>query len=147
MEAVVLIGLQGSGKSSFCQQHLADTHVRINLDMLRTRSRESILFEACLKAKQPCVIDNTNPTRAERQRYIAEAKAAGFAVHGYYFQSQIEACKRRNAARDRVVPLPGLLGTYNRLEAPVLSEGFDKLYYVKLKEPHGFAIEEWKDEV
>ncbi len=63
MEAIIFIGLQASGKSSFYKEKFIDTHIRINLDMLKTRYREKVLFDACLKAKQPLVIDNTNPTR------------------------------------------------------------------------------------
>ncbi|MEQ9548531.1 MAG: hypothetical protein RIM23_02765 [Coleofasciculus sp. G3-WIS-01] len=44
MEAVILIGIQASGKSSFCRDRLYNTHIRINLDMLKTRHREAILY-------------------------------------------------------------------------------------------------------
>ena len=43
MEAVILIGIQGSGKSTFYRERFFDTHVRINLDMLKTRQREKLL--------------------------------------------------------------------------------------------------------
>jgi len=37
MEAVIFVGLQAAGKSTFYRERFFDTHVRINLDMLRTR--------------------------------------------------------------------------------------------------------------
>jgi predicted kinase len=43
MEAVILIGIQGSGKSTFCRERFFNTHIRINLDMLKTRHRERYL--------------------------------------------------------------------------------------------------------
>ena len=149
MEAVILIGIQGSGKSTFYRRQFFDTHVRINLDMLKTRHREKCLLEACLAAKQPFVVDNTNPARADRRCYIEAAKAAGFTVTGYYLQSKIEGCRMRNQNRptSQVVPLKGLLGTAGRLDLPSLEEGFDKLYYVRLGDDGGFVVEEWKDEV
>ena len=149
MEAVILIGIQASGKSTFCKQRLFDTHVRINLDMLRTRHREQRLLTACIEAKQPFVVDNTNPTKEDRARYIAAAKDAGFRVVGYYFASKVEECKERNVGRetDQVVPLPGLLGTYGRLELPDRSEGYDELYYVTVTNDGGFDLSEWTDEV
>jgi len=73
MEALILIGMQASGKSTFFKQRLADTHVRINLDMLRSRAREMVLLRACLEARQPFVVENTNCTREGRQRHIAPA--------------------------------------------------------------------------
>jgi predicted kinase len=145
MEIIIFIGLQGSGKSTFYKRTLSDTHVRLNLDMLKTRHREQVLLKACLEAKQPVVIDNTNPTPEDRARYIAPAKAAGFRVIGYYFQSKIEDCKRRNSQRPakEVVPLPALLGTASRLVPPTPQEGFDELRYIRISDDGNFVQEEW----
>ena len=66
MEAVLFIGIPGSGKSSFFKERFFSTHVRISLDLLRTRHREELLLEACLGTEQRFVIDNTNPTTSER---------------------------------------------------------------------------------
>ena len=76
MDAVLLIGIQGSGKSWFFNERFRDTHVRLNLDMLRTRHRESVLLKACIDTQQPFVVDNTNPTIQDRARYIEPAKQA-----------------------------------------------------------------------
>jgi predicted kinase len=48
MEIVILMGIPASGKSTFYQQRFSTTHLRINLDMLRTRRRECSLFDWCL---------------------------------------------------------------------------------------------------
>lgn len=149
MEALIFVGLQACGKTTFCRERFYGTHIRLSMDMLKTRHREKILFDACLAAKQPVVIDNTNPSPAERQRYIEPAKTARFRVVGYYFQSRIEDCKARNARRSakEIVPTQGLLGTYNRLTRPTLAEGFDQLWYVRIGPDEKFVIEEWCDEV
>lgn len=149
MEAVILIGLQASGKSTFYRERFFNTHVRINLDMLKTRHRERRLMQVCLETQQPFVIDNTNPTREDRRPYIEAAKAARFRVVGYYLQSRVEECKGRNEGRPECqqVPLPGLLGTYKRLELPSLNEGFDELHYVKIGDDGRFLVERWSDEV
>jgi len=82
MEAVIFIGIQASGKSSFYRERFFNTHVRINLDMLKTAHRQQVLLDACLASKQPFVIDNTNATIAKRSMFISAAKAAGFRVVG-----------------------------------------------------------------
>ncbi len=150
MEAIIFIGVQGSGKSSFYLERFFRTHVRINLDMLRTRHRERLLLGACIEGKAQFVIDNTNPTVSERAVYIEAARAAGFRIIGYYFRSVITDAIRRNnerAANERV-PVKGVLGTHRCLQLPKLTEGFDTLYYVSLDEVSGkFLIEEWQDEV
>ena len=149
MESVILIGLQASGKTTFYRERFFNTHVRVSLDLLKTRHREMRFMQVCLETQQPFVIDNTNPTKEERRRYIEAAKAARFRVVGYYLQSRVEECKGRNQGRceNQQVPLVGLLGTYKRLELPSLSEGFDELHYVRLAEVGGFVIERWSDEV
>ena len=80
MQLIIFTGVQASGKSSFYLLNLAHSHLRINLDMLKTRHRENMIFEACLASKTKMVIDNTNPTKADRARYIQRAKDAGFEV-------------------------------------------------------------------
>jgi predicted kinase len=143
MEAIIFIGLQASGKSSFYREKFSDTHMRINLDMLKTRHREKILFNACLEAKQPLVIDNTNPTIEDRKRYISIAKEKQFQIIGYYFKADLEKCKLRNNQRDRSIPLIALLATYQKLQIPTYQEGFDRLYYVSIDKNNSFVVEEW----
>ena len=149
MEAVIFVGLQGAGKTTFYKERFFATHLRLNLDMLKTRHRERRLLQACVETRQPLVVDNTNPTCAERQVYIRAAKEAGFRVVGYYFRSRIEDCQRRNQQRpaEQRVPLRGILGTAGHMELPSLAEGFDELHYVRIDESGGFVVEVWRDEV
>ena len=149
MEAVIFIGIQGSGKSSFYKERFFDTHVRINLDMLRTKRRQQLLLAACIEAGQPFVVDNTNVTAAARSYFIAPARAAGFRVTGYYFRSDVRAALARNSRRAGAacVPDKALLGTYKRLELPGRGEGFDALFYVRVGETGEFLLEEWADEI
>jgi predicted kinase len=149
MFALIFCGVQGCGKTTFYRTRFFDTHVRISLDMLRTRNREDIFLRACIEAKQPFVVDNTNPTVEERAKYLAAAKAGQFGVVGYYFESKIEDVLRRNDMRPEPqrVPRAGIFGTYSRLRVPTLAEGFDELYYVRIDEKGEFVVETWRDEV
>lgn len=146
MEAVIFVGLQASGKSSFYKERFFSTHVRISLDLLRTRNRERRLLKVCLETQQPFVIDNTNPTRQERATYIEAAEAGRFSIVGYYFRSKAGECLARNQKRTEQVSDVGILSTAKKLQLPTLEEGFDKLKYVRLTES-GFVVEEWKHEV
>lgn len=149
MEAVILIGLQASGKSTFYQQRFFATHLRISLDMLRTRHRERVLVRACLDLGQPFVVDNTNPSADERAAYIGPARAAGFRVSGYLLQSQVADCIERNAARSGAarVPAKAIAGTSRRLQRPAYAEGFDALHAVRMDSAGGFIIEDWRNGV
>jgi predicted kinase len=146
MTLILFIGIPATGKSSFFQERFFRSHVRINLDMLKTRHREQLLVEACLVGKAAFVVDNTNLTRSDRERYIAPAKAAGFRVVGYFFESRVADASRRNAERhdlDRV-PDKAIPGCSNRLELPSYDEGFDELLFVRLVDGDQFFVEEWK---
>jgi predicted kinase len=143
MEVVMLIGIQGSGKSTFARRFI-DSHVRLNLDMLRTRHREGLLFAACLQAKAPVLIDNTNVTREQRRRFLEPALAAGFSVRGFYFVPLLEECIGRNARRSKPVPEGALHGTLRRLEPPTRAEGFAELHAVRIVGAD-FAVEEYAD--
>ena len=142
MEAVIFTGIQASGKSTFYKERFFDTHVRINLDMLRTRHREAILLRACFEARQRFVVDNTNPTRADRARYIAQARAAGFRVVSYYFETDVPGALQRNARRvgKSRVPIVGIHGTRRRLEPPSADEGFDEMYVVRITPDGEFEV-------
>ncbi len=136
MHAVIFIGIQGSGKTTFYRERFFDTHVRISLDVLRTRHREAVLLQACILAQQPFVVDNTNVLAAERAVYIEAAKRAGFRVTGYYFATSVRAAIARNQQREgkQAIPVKGLLGTYKRLQPPRREEGFDELFEARIEE-------------
>lgn len=148
-EVIIFIGIPGSGKSTFFRKNFFDTHVRINLDMLKTRNREKIIFEACLLAKQSVVIDNTNVQRVDRERYITAAKERGFSVIGYFLRSSLQECLKRNKSRElnRFVPEIGVKGRFAKLEMPSLDEGFDDIFFVKIDANGEFVVERWKYEI
>ncbi|MBD0355866.1 MAG: ATP-binding protein [Rubrobacter sp.] len=147
MEAIIFVGIQASGKSTFYRERFFDTHLRINLDMLKTRYREQLILRACIEAKQPFVVDNTNPSVEERARYIRSARSGGFRVVGYYFASRVREALARNSDREgkERIPEKGILGTYKRLRVPSLEEGFELLRYVRIDEEGRFVVEEWSD--
>jgi predicted kinase len=148
MEAILFCGIQATGKTTFFKEKFFKTHTWISLDQLKTRNREGKFMEVCFKTSQPFVIDNTNPGKEDRAKYIAIAKANKFKVIGYYFQSKLAQALERNGQRQgkENIPEVGIKGTYNRLELPSFEEGFDELFYVEI-EDNNFAIKEWTNEV
>ena len=142
---VLMIGIQGSGKSTFYHKFLKDDFVRVNLDTLRTRHREKLLIEECVEKGKSFAVDNTNPTRLDRERYIPLAKAAGYRIVGYFMQSKIRECIKRNNKRQgkEKVPEGAIVSTSNKLEMPSYDEGFDELYFVA-NDGETMTISEWR---
>jgi len=149
MQIIIFIGIQASGKTSFYQDRFFNTHVRISLDLLKTRHREQEFLDACFRTGQRFVVDNTNPTIEDRKRYIEPAKVAAFEIVGYYFESKIKTAVERNDKREgkQRIPVKGVLNTYHNLQIPSYDEGFDKLFFVRILPDKVFNVEEWKDEI
>lgn len=139
---MIFIGLQGCGKSSFYERRFASTHLRISLDLAGTRAREARLLERTITLKRDFVIDNTNPARESRSRYILQARAAGYKIIGYFFPPDVQACLKRNAARQGAAQVPpaGIYRTAKQTEVPVYSEGFDQLFQVELSDQNEFVV-------
>ncbi len=148
MEVIIFCGIQATGKTTFFKENFFKTHIRISLDQLNTRNKEQKFIETCIQTQQPFVVDNTNPTKEERAKYISIAKAHKFKVVGYYFESKLSQSLERNSQRAGKDNIPeiGIRGTFNKLQLPCYEEGFDKLYYVEAKN-NKFNIKEWTNEI
>jgi predicted kinase len=151
MDLVILIGLQASGKSTFVRTRLAETHVHVSKDLIghkkNTAKRQQELIETALLAGKSVVVDNTNPTAADRQTLITLARAHGARVVGYYFESSVPECRARNQAREGTARVPdvAIYTTIKRLERPARGEGFDELFHARIVES-GFEVTAWIEE-
>ena len=105
---VILMGLQASGKTTFYQTYLSQKLVHVNLDTLKSRKRESEVIAECFKKQISFAVDNTNPSREDRARYITLAKKEGYFVIGCFFSSKIKDCIQRNALREGKKRVPEL---------------------------------------
>jgi predicted kinase len=147
VEAVIFCGIQGSGKSTFYRERFSETHVRINLDMLKTRTREGILLRACLDARQPFVVDNTNTTIDARRRYVVPARLAGFRLIAFYFHTDVgDAIARTRDRTDKLSVRPGaIVTTHRRLQPPTKQEGWARIHVVSINGQSTFSVAEIDD--
>jgi predicted kinase len=140
MELVILVGLPGSGKTSFYRERFAATHVHVSKDLIRTnrrpQRRQEQIIEEALAAGRSVVVDNTNPRAADRSALIAAARRHGADVAGYFFPTEAADALRRNNAREgrERVPAVAIFTTRKRLEPPSYGEGFDRLFTVVMNE-------------
>lgn len=147
MELVILTGLQASGKSSFYQARLANTHELVSKDLLRNNSnrerRQRQLIEQALVAGRSVAVDNTNATPQLRAPLIALGKQYGATITGYYFAAEVPGCLARNRVREGRARVPdvAIFATRKILVPPTLAEGFDALFVVRLTDAGGFDVE------
>ena len=136
MELIILIGLQAAGKSTFFRAHFALTHDLVSKDLMpnnkRPARRQLQLVEEALQAGHSVVVDNTNPTVADRAGLTQLGRTFGATIIGYYFEPQVGQSLVRNKLRTgkERVPDIAIFATRKRLVAPSYEEGFDRLYNV-----------------
>lgn len=145
---VIMMGIQGSGKSTFYRKFLAPEYIHVNLDTLKTRHRESVLFNESVANGVNIAVDNTNPTKEDRARYISVAKESGYRIVGYFMESKLQVCVERNDKREGKarVPVKAIAATSNRLQIPSYDEGFDELYFVA-NDGENMTVSDWKVQV
>ena len=99
MEAVILCGVQGAGKTTLYRDRFLETHVRVAMDLLRTRAREEAFVRLCLRAA-PAVRRRRHQPDPGRPPSLRRAGArGGFKVVGYVVEIADAQALARNAAR------------------------------------------------
>lgn len=136
-ELIVMVGLQAAGKSTWVREHLAVTHLVVSKDAWpnarRKESRQQRMVGDALAAGHDVVVDNTNPSLADRAPLLALARAHGVRARAVFLDVPFEVCLRRNAVRSgrAAVPVVGLYDVRKRLVPPTTAEGFDTVEVVR----------------
>lgn len=148
MEAIIFVGLQASGKSTFYKNNFFNSHVRISNDLLKTKHREKLILEFCKQSETSFVVDNTNPSKDTRKKYIDFCKDFKCTIKCYYFKIDLPRSLEWNDGRlgKEKIPTVGILGTHKKIEIPSADEGFDELFYVDYIN-QALIVKEWKNEI
>ena len=139
MRIVVLVGLPGSGKSTYLEQFggglssdairrlLADDETDQTIHLRVFETLRYLLAHRLAIGRPVTFIDATNLTPEERRPYIEIGRAHGCEVEAVFFDVPLEVCRERNARRNRVVPDEAMAKMAAKLTPPALSEGFAKI--------------------
>ena len=141
---MVLVGLPGSGKSTWLErqeaagissdwirQVLADDatdqtiHARVFLTM------RYLLRHRLAIGRAVSYVDATHLTPEERQPYIQIARWYGCDAEAVFFDVPPAVCRERNRGRSRVVPEDAMERMAAKLVPPSLAEGFAGITIVR----------------
>lgn len=149
-EVVILMGIQGAGKSRLVADYVAHGYTRLNRDLLGGKLDDLVprLMHLLAGGQRRVILDNTYPTRVSRAPVVAAAYAHGVAVRCIHLQiAKTEAYINivlRNLEKhgrllgpedikllvktDPTLPPPlALMRWASTFEAPSMDEGFAAL--------------------
>lgn len=149
----IMVGIPGSGKTSYARRHLAQA-LRVSLDDLRLMMTgrpiyfpvepavvvaSYALLDALLArasaSRRDVLLDATNVTRAGRRRYIRVARAHNISPVAVFVDCPVEQAVARDRLRPNPVGEAVVLSFHRRLQPPATNEGFDEVVHVTTTSP------------
>jgi len=140
MKLYVMVGIPGSGKSTFTKQHPECEVICPDTIRKEIYGDESVqengykIFkiaydrtQLALENGKDVIFDATNTTKRSRSNF-KNFNAERIAV---YMDTDIEICKTRNAQRERKVPEEVIDNMAKKITIPSIEEGFNKVIFIR----------------
>ena len=137
-EVIMMVGVQGSGKSTVACEWLAKAHpsyVVLSNDKLGGRDKTLTALRANLKSGNSCVIDNTHVDVEARRKFLDIAKEFKIPVRAFVMTTSFDHSKHNNIFREIIDTSKehskigeALMHQYkNKYQQPTKDEGFTEV--------------------
>lgn len=136
-EIIIMVGGPGSGKSYFVNKYLLPHgYAHVNRDTLGSWQKCVKSLTEFVERKQSVVIDNTNPDKDSRKRYVQVAKDKNIACRCFVMTTSQSQSRHNNKFRELTDKKHLQVGEivinsfYKHYQPPELGEGFEEIVNV-----------------
>lgn len=153
----ILIGLPGSGKTTYAKSMFADA-VYLSSDDIRvelwgTESQKDnnkvfqIMHKRCkeaLKERKDVVFDATNLSKKRRMGLFKELKDYDVEINAYLFCAPIDFILENNLTRtERFIEYEKLINFIRTIDVPMYYEGYKNIYLINTNLKNDIYNKEW----
>lgn len=149
----VLVGLPGSGKSSWIEKHLTDNDVHISRDEIRFEllepndeyfKHEDLVFNRFvehinfgLRSGFNVFADATHISKGSRWKLLSRINVPNTEVAAIWIRTPFEQTLIQNAQREgrALVPEDVIYNMRKGFQAPTFEEGFSEIYIIEPNKP------------
>ena len=140
-DLILMMGVSGSGKSTYAKKFMKDTDIYISRDEIRFSlvkedepyfSKEKEVFKtfienidnALLKAEKYVIADATHLNSSSRQKVLTKLKNKPENIYVFFINVPLEVALERNSQRTgrAVVPENVIKEMYNSIQIPILND-------------------------